>query len=84
MTGGSGQATVIADAGGDKFVAGAGTLDVAGGGGKDTYVFHANSGLLKLEVFSIAEGDMLTVDKALQGAMQQTSSGQAARCSPSA
>ena len=76
LTGGSGQATVTADAGRNKFVAGTGTLDVTGGGGKDAYVFHANGGLLKLEDFSIAKGDTLTVDKALQGAMQQTSDGQ--------
>ena len=76
LTGGSGQATVTADAGSNKFIAGTGTLDVTGGGGKDAYVFHANSGLLKLEDFSIAKGDTLTVDKALQGAMQQTSDGQ--------
>ena len=57
LTGGSGQATVTADAGSNKFVAGTGTLDVTGGGGKDAYVFHANSGLLKLEDFSSAKGD---------------------------
>ena len=76
LTGGSGQATVTADAGTNKFVAGTGTLDVTGGGGKDAYVFHANGGLLKLEDFSIAKGDTLTVDKTLQGAMHQASDGQ--------
>ena len=76
LTGGSGEATVSADAGSNKFVAGSGTLVVTGGGGKDAYVFHANGGLLKLEDFSFAKGDTLTVDKALQGAMQQTSDGQ--------
>ena len=76
LTGGSGQATVTADAGANKFVAGTGTLDVTGGGGKDAYTFHATGGLLKLEDFSIAKGDTLTVDKALQGTMQQTSDGQ--------
>ncbi len=76
LTGGSGQATVTADTGTNKFVAGTGTLDVTGGGGKDAYVFHANGGLLKLEDVSIAKGDTLTVDKTLQGAMQQTSDGQ--------
>ena len=75
LNGGSGQATVTADAGSNKFVAGTGTLDVTGGGGKDAYVFHANGGLLKIEDFSIAKGDTLTVDKTLQGAMQQTSDG---------
>ena len=76
LTGGSGQATVTADAGSNKFVAGTGTLDVTGGGGKDAYVFHANSGLLTIEDFSIAKGDTLTVDKALQGSLQQASDGQ--------
>ncbi len=69
LTGGSGQATVTADAGTNRFVAGAGSLEVAGGGGKDGYVFHANSGLLTLDDFSLAKGDKLTVDKALQGAL---------------
>jgi Ca-dependent carbohydrate-binding module xylan-binding/Cellulase (glycosyl hydrolase family 5) len=76
LTGGSGQATVTADAGSNKFVAGTGTLDVTGGGGKDAYVFHANGGLLKIEDFSIAKGDTLTVDKALQGSLLQASDGQ--------
>ena len=47
-------------------------------------MFHANGGLLKLEDFSIAKGDTLTVDKAMQGSMQQASDGRAARCSASA
>jgi beta-glucanase (GH16 family) len=76
LTGGSGEATVSADAGSNKFVAGSGTLVVTGGGGKDAYVFHANGGLFKLEDFSFAKGDTLTVDKALQGAMQERSDGQ--------
>jgi hypothetical protein len=76
LTGGSGEATVSADAGSNKFVAGSGTLVVTGGGGKDAYVFHANGGLFKLEDFSFAKGDTLTVDKALQGAMQERSDGE--------
>jgi Ca-dependent carbohydrate-binding module xylan-binding/Cellulase (glycosyl hydrolase family 5) len=76
LTGGSGQAVVTADAGSKRFVAGPGTLDVTGGGGKDAYVFHANGGLLRIEDFSSAKGDTLTVDKALQGSMQQASDGQ--------
>jgi uncharacterized protein (TIGR01370 family) len=76
LTGGSGQAVVTADAGSNRFVAGTGSLDVTGGGGKDGYVFHANSGLLTLQDFSLAKGDTLTVDKALQGSLQQTSDGQ--------
>ena len=76
LTAGSGQATVTANAGGNKFVAGTGTLDVTGGGGKDAYVFHANGGLLRIADFSSAKGDTLSVDKALQGSMQQASDGQ--------
>jgi len=65
-----------ADAGANKFTAGTGTLDVTGGGGKDAYVFHATSGVLKLEDFSLAKGDTLTIDKSLQGALTQASDGQ--------
>jgi hypothetical protein len=75
LVGGSGHATVFAAAASNKLVAGTGTLDVMGGGGKDAYVFHANSGLLKIEDFSIAKGDTLTIDKVLQGSLQQTSDG---------
>jgi hypothetical protein len=76
LTGGSGQAVVTADAGSNRFVAGTGSLDVTGGGGKNGYVFHANSGLLTLQDFSLAKGDMLTVDVALKGMLQQASDGQ--------
>jgi hypothetical protein len=75
VTGGSGQATVMADMGNNKFVAGTGSMDVTGGTGKDAYVFHANSGSLTVEDFSTAKGDKLTVDKSLQGSMQQASDG---------
>jgi hypothetical protein len=75
VTGGSGQATVVADMGNNTFVAGAGSMDVTGGAGKDAYVFHATSGLLTVEDFSTAKGDTLTVDKSLQGSMQQASDG---------
>jgi beta-glucanase (GH16 family) len=76
LAGGSGQATVKADAGNNTFVAGTGSLDVTGGSGKDSYVFHAGSGLLSLDDFSVAKGDTLIIDKALQGSLQQTSDGQ--------
>jgi hypothetical protein len=76
LTGGSGKAVVTADAGSNRFVAGTGSLDVTGGGGKDGYVFHANSGLLTITDFSLAQGDTLTVDKALQGSLTQASDGQ--------
>ena len=75
LTGGAGQATVTADMGTNKFVAGAGSLDVTGGGGKDAYVFHATSGQLTLEDFSLAKGDTLTIDKSLQGSLHEASDG---------
>jgi hypothetical protein len=73
LTGGAGSATVTADAGANTFTAGAGSLDVTGGGGKDTYVFHANSGLLTIEDFSAAQGDKLVIDSAMKGSMVQAS-----------
>jgi hypothetical protein len=75
LTGGSGQATVSATMGNNNFVAGSGSLDVTGGAGKDAYVFHANSGLLTLEDFSLAKGDTLTIDKSLQGSLHEASDG---------
>jgi len=75
VTGGSGQAAVAADMGNNKFVAGAGSMDVTGGVGKDAYTFHATSGQLTVEDFSTAKGDTLTIDKSLQGSMQQASDG---------
>jgi hypothetical protein len=76
LVGSSGQAVVTVDAGNNQFIAGTGTLDVTGGSGKDAYVFHANSGLLTLEDFSIAKGDTLTIDEVLKGSLQQSSDGQ--------
>jgi hypothetical protein len=73
LTGGSGTATVTADTGTNTFTAGSGSLDVKGGGGKDTYVFHANSGRLTIEDFSAAKGDKLVIDSALKGSMVQAS-----------
>ena len=73
LTGGSGTATVTADTGTNTFTAGSGSLDVKGGGGKDTYVFHANSGRLIIEDFSAAKGDKLIIDSALKGSMVQAS-----------
>jgi len=75
VTGGSGQAAVAADMGNNNFVAGAGSMDVTGGTGKDAYVFHATSGQLTVEDFSTAKGDTLTIDKSLQGSMQQAADG---------
>jgi hypothetical protein len=75
VTAGSGTATVLATSGTNSFTAGTGTLDVTGGSGPNAYVFHATGGLLKIEDFSLAKGDTLTMDKALQAKMTQTSDG---------
>jgi hypothetical protein len=75
LIGGSGTSVVTSDTGNNTFTAGTGGLDVTGGGGADAYVFHASSGLLTIEDFSLAKGDTLTVDTALQGALVETSNG---------
>jgi hypothetical protein len=74
-TGGSGMDTVITAAGTNNFTAGSGMLDVTGGSGSDTYTFHAGGGLLKIEDFSLAKGDVLRVDRALRNSLQEPSDG---------
>jgi len=69
LTGGTGSAAVFAAGGNNTFTAGAGSLDATAGGGTDAYVFHATSGLLTIENFSVAKGDTLTIDKLLQASM---------------
>jgi Ca2+-binding RTX toxin-like protein len=59
----------------NTFTAGTGSLDVTGGGGADTYVFHADSGALTIEDFAVAKGDRLILDSGLQGSMQMASDG---------
>ncbi|HXT81440.1 MAG TPA: carbohydrate-binding domain-containing protein, partial [Acetobacteraceae bacterium] len=73
--GGSGAATVTADSGTNSFIAGSGSMDVTGGSDASAYTFHAGDGLLTIEDFSTAGGDTLTVDKALQASMTETSDG---------
>lgn len=75
ITGGSGSDTVKGGTGADRFIAGTGTLDVTGGAGKDAYVFHAGSGVLKIEDFSFSAGDTLTVDRALKPFAHQAPDG---------
>ncbi|HTR16987.1 MAG TPA: glycoside hydrolase family 5 protein [Acetobacteraceae bacterium] len=75
LTAGTANAVVTADGGTNSFVAGSGTLDVTGGHGADAYTFQAGDGLLKIEDFSFAKGDTLTVDKSLQAGFSQTSDG---------
>ncbi len=75
LTGGSGRATITADGGANTFTAGAGSLDVTGGPGKDAYVFHASSGALTMEDFSLSKGDTLTIDKSLKASLHQATDG---------
>jgi hypothetical protein len=76
LTGGPGVATVKSDTGNNKFIAGTGSLDVTGGGGKNTYVFHASGGQLRIEDFSVAKGDKLAIDTILKSSMVQGSDGE--------
>jgi len=73
LTGGAGSATVKADTGANTFTAGAGSLNVTGGGGRDSYVLHANSGLLRIEDISAIKGDKLVIDSAMKASMVQAS-----------
>lgn len=75
VTGGSGTDAVTTGSGHGHFVAGTGTLDVTAGTGSNSYVFHASSGLLRIEDFSAAKGDSLTVDSALRGSLRTASDG---------
>ncbi len=73
--GGAGVAAVTSDAGTNLFTAGTGTLNVKGGAGADTYTYHTGNGLLVVQDFSLAKGDVLNVDKAMSGTMTKASDG---------
>ncbi len=70
VTGGSGTASVIAGTGTDQFTAGSGTLNVTAGAGTETFLFLTGGGLLTIADFN-AGRDMLNVDSALLGSMQE-------------
>lgn len=72
VTGGSGAATVLLGSGAATVTAGTGSMDVTGGTSADTYVAHAGLGLMTIENFSLAKGDALQVDKALQASLLET------------
>ena len=74
VTGGSGAASVLfgSGSGTGTITAGSGILDVTGGAGADTYAVHAGIGLMIAENFSLAKGDSLQVDKALQASLVET------------
>jgi ribosome-associated protein YbcJ (S4-like RNA binding protein) len=69
LTAGSAAATVVADGGKNTFTAGKGALDVKGGAGADSYVYHSGGALLTVEDFSATKGDSLTIDKTLQASL---------------
>jgi len=72
LTGGAATATIIADGGSHTFIAGKGALTITGGPGANNYVYNRGSALMTIQDFSVAEGDILMIDKILQGAMHQT------------
>jgi len=76
VTGGSGAATVLLG-GAATVTSGSGSMDVTGGAAADIYAVHAGLGLMTIENFSLAKGDVLQADKALQASLieQQQPSG---------
>jgi hypothetical protein len=76
LIGGMATAAVIADTGSHTFIAGEGALTITGGGGANNYVYHMGSALMTIQDFSAVKGDLLEIDKTLQGLMSQTSDNQ--------
>lgn len=74
VTGGTGNSAVVfgSGTGTGTITAGSGLMDVTGGAGADAYAVHAGVGLLMVENFSLAKGDTLQVDKALQASLTET------------
>jgi len=73
LTGGAATATIIADSGSHTFISGKGALTITGGPGANNYVYHRASALMTVQDFSVDKGDILTIDKTLQGFMSQIS-----------
>jgi hypothetical protein len=59
LTAGSAAGTVVADGGTNTFTAGKATLDLNGGAGADSYIYHSSDALLTIENFSSTKGDTL-------------------------
>src|SRR4051794_21461026 len=76
LTGGTATAAIIADSGSHTFIAGEGALTITGGGGANNYVYHMGSALMTIQDFSAAKGDILMIDKTLQGSMSLMSDNQ--------
>ena len=66
---------VTADGGANTWTAGKGALEVNGGGGADTYIYHKGDGRLTVDDFSAAKGDVLTIDKTLKASMTVATDG---------
>jgi Ca-dependent carbohydrate-binding module xylan-binding len=75
LTAGSAASTVVASGGANTITAGKGALNFTGGTGADTYIFHALTTALTVRDFSLAKGDVLTVDQSLRAAFKETSDG---------
>lgn len=73
LAGGAATATIIADNGSHTFISGKGALTITGGAGANNYVYHRGSALMTVQDFSVAKGDILMIDKTLQGLMSQIS-----------
>lgn len=76
LTAGKSASTVITDGGTHSFTAGRAPLTVSSGAGADSYTYHAGNARLTITDFAVAQGDTLTMDKALQGTMKIASDGQ--------
>jgi hypothetical protein len=66
---------ITADGGTNTWTAGAGTLEVDGGGGTDTYIYHQGDGRLTVDDFSATNGDVLTIDSQLRASMTVVADG---------
>jgi parallel beta-helix repeat protein len=75
LTGGRAAETIVADGGVNTFSGGYGNINVTGGVGADSYIYHVGDGLMTINDFSSAKGDTLTFDKSLQSALIERSDG---------
>ena len=69
---GSGTTVINGGSGPDTVIFGTGTTDVKNNAGADNYTFHAGDGIATIETFSVAMGDVLNIDKSLQGSLSET------------
>jgi hypothetical protein len=75
LTEGAANTVVTADGGTNTWTAGVGTLEVNGGGGTDTYIYHQGDGRMTVDLFSAAKGDVLTIDAQLKASMTVVADG---------